>query len=123
MSAVAITNQPELITDDPRRDADASGVFAELQDYFRISRELGGLLTQSQAARILNVATGSISSLVLRGRLSCAMVAGVRMVSASEILALRKERSSEARAVGGRGLKSPSLAELTKAAWEDTLKD
>ena len=119
MSA-AITNQPELISDDPRREPTQAGILAELQDFFRISKELRGLLTQSQAAKMLGVAHGSISSLVVRGRLSSAMVAGVRMVSAAEILALHKERSAEDRALGGRGLKVPSLSTLVEAAWQDT---
>jgi hypothetical protein len=42
------------------------------------------------------------------------------MVSAAEILALHKERSAEDRALGGRGLKVPSLATLVEAAWQDT---
>jgi hypothetical protein len=42
------------------------------------------------------------------------------MVSAAEILALHKERSAEDRALGGRGLKVPSLSTLVEAAWQDT---
>lgn len=112
------TEQFDLISDDPRCES-SMGIMEELREFFTASKELGGLLSQSQAARILNVGTGSISSLVLRGRLSTRMIAGVRMVSAAEVLAFHREKQSEARNAGGRGIKSPSLSELVESAKAD----
>lgn len=117
-SMVAGALQADMFPDLPSSDA-SCGVVAELRQFYRASRELRGLLTQSQASRILNCQTGVISNLISRGRLSFREVAGVRMVSAAEILALHKERDSESRNVGGRGLKAPSLSQLADAAWDD----
>jgi hypothetical protein len=115
--------QDEFELADQRREVPSSGVVAEIRQIYRASKQYGGLLSQSQAARILCVGSANISSLVLRGRLSSVWVAGVRMVSGAEVLALHKERSAEDRALGGRGLKSPSLASMVDAAWQDILQD
>lgn len=122
MSTPAAAQQYDLITDDPRVDSDSS-FLAELGEYLRAARELRGLMTQSQAKRILQVPSGQISTWITRGRLSSRMVVGVRMVSAAEVVALHKERQHEIRKSGGRGIKAPSLAELAQAAWEDMAQD
>jgi hypothetical protein len=118
MSASVTAQQFDLISDDPRRESHP-GMFAEFAEFYRASRELRGLLTQAQAAKILGVQRGQIGSWITRGRLSSRFVADVRMVSAGEVLALYKERQEEIRKSGGRGVKAPSLSELAQAAWED----
>lgn len=122
MSSPAAVQQFDLITDDPRVDSEP-GLIAELSEYLRAARDLRGLMTQSQAKRILQVPSGQISTWITRGRLSSRMVVGVRMVSAAEVVALLKERQHEIRKSGGRGVKAPSLAELAQAAWEDMAQD
>lgn len=114
--AYLTAEQFDFPLDDPRVE---SSTFAELREFWDASKRLGGLLTQSQAARILGVGPGSISNLVLNERLSCATVAGVRMVSAVEVMVLHKERLKGIKNAGGRGLKGPSLAELVKLASDD----
>jgi len=111
-------SQADMFPDLPAGDS-TCGVFAELREFWRASQELGGLLTQTQAARILDVPTGQLCTWVRRGRLTSREVAGVRMVSALEVLVLRRERDAKDRHVGGRALKAPSLAELAAAARAD----
>lgn len=115
MPSAVTAEQFELVTDDPRRDS----ISDELRQWWKASREMRGLLTQSQAALILGVQTGQIGSWVSRGRLSSRVVAGVRMVGGAEVAALLQERNREIRCSGGRGVKAPSLASLADAAWED----
>jgi hypothetical protein len=122
-SMPAVIAQDEFELKDARIESPSCGVFAELRDFYKASKALGGLLTQTQAARILEIHSGSISSLVLRGRLSSVVVGGIRMVSAAEILALHKERSAADRSLGGRGLKAPVLSDMIEGAWEDILKE
>jgi len=110
--------QPELISDDPRCE-DSQGIMADIREFVASSRECGGLLTVGQAAKILDVSSGQVSSWALRGRIKSKMVLGVRMVSAGEVLALRRERSTEALKTGGRGHKAASLADLVFSAWQD----
>lgn len=110
--------QPELISDDPRCE-DSQGIMADVREFVAASREFGGLLTSGQAAKILDVSSGQVSSWALRGRLRSKMVLGVRMVSAGEVLALRRERSSGVLQTGGRGHKAASLSDLVSAAWDD----
>jgi hypothetical protein len=117
VSAVAI--QTELISDDPRRESESSGVVADLRDFIRASRELGGLLTTGQAANILGVPPGSVRTWVMRGRLTSRQILGVQMVGAPEVLALRRQRASEGVATGGRGIKAPSLRAMAEEAWRD----
>jgi len=77
------------------------------------------LITVSQAAKILDVTSGQVSTWAGRGRIKAKVVLGVRMVSAGEVLALRRERASEGVRTGGRGMKAASLADMVSAAWED----
>jgi len=109
--------QADLITDDPR--CEASVGVSDLREYWNATRDLHGLITQSQAARILGVQSGQIGNWTSRGRLSSRVVAGVRMVSAGEVAALLKERQTEIRRAGGRGVKAPSLAGLVEDAMKD----
>jgi len=111
--------QPELISDDPRRDAESTGVLADLRAFVQASRELGGLLTSGQAAKILGVQSAAVGVWVRRGRLSARDVLGVQMVSAPEVLALHRQRFAEGVAPGGRGNKAPSLSVLAAEAWRD----
>lgn len=114
----ANAQQFDLITDDPRTESHP-GMLAEFAEFYRASRDLRGLLTQAQAARILGVQSGQVGAWVTRGRLSSRVVADVRMVSAAEVLALYKERSVEIRKGAGYGVKAPSLADLAEAALAD----
>jgi len=115
MSAIT-AEQFDLITDDPRVECSS---LSELRQFWQASKELGGLLTQSQAARILNVDAGCIHMWIQRGKLQSREVAGVRMVGGVEITALLRQRKTEAKNVGGRGHKSPSLCDLIEAAKAD----
>ena len=119
MSSAAI--QADLISDDPRREAE-KGVFAEFAEFYQASKELHGLLTQSQAKRMLGVSSGHLGTWISRGRISSRVISGVRMVSAGEVLALVKERQTE-KSEGGRGHKAPSLANMVEDAYNDLLKD
>jgi len=112
--------QFDLISDDPRVQPSA---LTELRDFWRASKELGGLLTQSQAARILDVPPGCISMWIQRGKLQAREIAGVRMVSGLEVTAILRQRQTEAKSLGGRGLKTPSFTSLVDAAREDLLSD
>lgn len=119
----ATADQFDLISDDPRRDSRPAGALADFVKFYRESRAHHGLLTQGQAARILDVSTSHVTTWVRRGRLSCVEIAGLRMVSAAEILALHKEREQGIKAVGGRGIKAPSLTELARSSFEDCFGD
>ena len=112
--------QFDLISDDPR--AELSSI-AELRQFWKASREMGGLLTQAQAAKILDVPRGSIGTWIQRGKLKSFEVAGVNMVGGLEITALLRQRKTEALCVGGRGLKPASLSDMVSAAWEDLLSE
>lgn len=114
--SVAIT-QYDLITDDPR--VEFVGVRAGIHEFIQSSKDLGGLLTPTQAAKILDVTSGQISVWAARGRIRSKVVLDVKMVSASDVLALHKERTEEGIRTGGRGMKAPSLADMAKAAWND----
>lgn len=118
MKSMAHAAQFDLITDDPRIEVQ-KGVLAELVSFVEASKEHRGLLTMSQAAKILGVPSGQVSTWTSRGRISSMEVLGVKMVSASEVLALYKERKAEVKSKGGAGLKAPSLAEIAGAAWDD----
>lgn len=118
MSA-AVALQPELISDDPRRETESTGVLADLRAFLTATRELGGLLTAGQAAKILGVHSSSIGVWVRRGRLTARDVLGVQMVSAPEVLALHRQRLAEGVAPGGRGHKAPSLRAMAEEAWRD----
>jgi len=115
MPSAITAEQFELVSDDPRRES----ISDELRQWWQASREMRGLLTQSQAALILGVSGGQVGVWVKRGRLSSRVVAGVRMVGGAEVTALLHERNAEVRCAGGRGIKAPSLASLADAAWED----
>lgn len=110
--------QAELITDDPRLEG-SQGILADVREFMDASRECGGLLTVGQAAKILGVSSGHLSAWAGRGRIKAKVVLGVRMVSAGEVLALRRERLSQGISVGGRGHKAASLADMVSAAWQD----
>lgn len=121
MGAVT-AEQFDLITDDPRRE-EYPGMMAEISQFYQASRELGGLLGQSQAARILEVNQGMITKWINKGRLQSRVVAGVRMVSGAEVKALYLERANGERLKGGRGNKAPTLVELTNLAWQDCFEN
>ena len=111
--------QIDLIDDDPRV-APQKGPLAELIEFVQASKEMRGLITTGQAAKILSVPTSQVSVWVSRGRLSSRSILGARMVSAAEVLALFKERTEEGiRKSGGRGIKAPCLSGLAEAAWDD----
>lgn len=114
---MAVALQAELISDDPR--CESQGIMADIREFMDASRECGGLLTVGQAAKILDVPSNQVSAWAGRGRIKAKVVLGVRMVSAGEVLALRKERDSDGVSLGGRGRKSASLAGLVSAAWQD----
>lgn len=117
MSAAAV--QPELINDDPRCET-SKGVIGEVRAFVDASREMSGLLTCGQAAKILGVSSGNVSTWVARGRLRARCVLGVKMVSGGDVLAFYKERTEQGiRRSGGRGVKAPTFVDLAKAAWED----
>jgi len=112
--------QFELITDDSRAPICS---LTQLRQFWKDSKELGGLLTQAQAAKILDVSPGNITTWIQRGKLQFRTVAGVRMVGGFEITALLRQRKTEALSVGGRGYKAPSLSDMIEAAREDLLSD
>jgi hypothetical protein len=114
--ATTTAEQFDLISDDPRRE---SGIFDELLDFVRASKEHRGLITMTQAARLLGVTAGQVSVWVSRGRLSIVTMMGVKMVSAGETLALMNERRAGEVRKGGRGNKAPDLADFASAAWDD----
>lgn len=116
---MSVAAQSELITDDPRCEGSFSDDWKELRRFWELSREHHGLLSTGQAAKILNIPSGHVSALRSNGRLSSFVVLGSRMVSASEVMALRKERDEGVRHAGGRGLKAPSLVELAKSVMDD----
>lgn len=109
--------QAELISDDPR--CELASAASDFRLWYQAQKEMRGLLTQAQAALLLGVSRGQVGVWVQRGRLSSRVVAGVRMVGGGEVAALLKERQTEIRSAGGRGVKAPSLASLIDAAWED----
>lgn len=115
----AATAHPELISDDPRRETESSGIIADLRAFARSSREMGGLLTTGQAAAVLKVPPSSVRVWVHRKRLSSVRILGVVMVSAPEVLAMHRQRLSEPLPVGGRGNKAATVSEMAKEAWED----
>lgn len=115
---MAVAAQAELISDDPRCEP-AQGIMADVREFIQASKDFHGLLTPGQACKILDVSPGQMSVWLRRERLRSKVVLGVRMVSAGEVMALHKERSSEVRSVGGRGHKAASLSELAAAAWDD----
>lgn len=114
---MAVALQAEFAIDDPRHES--QGIMADIREFMDASRECGGLLTVGQAAKILDVSPGHISTWAGRGRIKAKVVLGVRMVSAGEVLALKKERDSEGIRTGGRGRKAASLADLVSFAWQD----
>jgi hypothetical protein len=114
---MAVALQSEFAIDDPRQES--QGIMADIREFMDASRECGGLLTVGQAAKILDVSPGHISTWAGRGRIKAKVVLGVRMVSAGEVLALKKERDSEGVSLGGRGRKAASLADMVSAAWQD----
>lgn len=116
---IAAVTQTELISDDPRRETESAGIVADLKEFLKSSREMGGLLTTGQAAAVLNVAPGSVRSWVLRGRLSSTRVLGIVMVAAPEVLAFHRQRLSEGLSVGGRGHKAASIRDMAREAWND----
>lgn len=109
--------QFDLITDDPRTEF--PGIRAGILEFIHASKEMGGLLTMTQAAKILDVTSGQISVWASRGRIRSRVVLEVKMVAASDVIALHKERTQEGLRTGGRGMKAPSLADMAKAAWDD----
>jgi hypothetical protein len=114
--SVAVT-QYDLITDDPR--VEFAGVRAGIQEFVQATKELGGLLTMTQAGKILDVPSSQVSVWAARGRIRSKVVLDVKMVSAGDVMALHKERTEEGIRTGGRGMKAPSLADIAKAAWDD----
>jgi hypothetical protein len=118
---VVTAEQFDLITDDPRREG-YQGLLAELREFHAATQELGGLLTQGQAAKILNVSASQVGVWTSRGRLRSRCVAGVRMVAAGEVTALLRERMAGVVHPVGRGHKAPSLADVAKAAWADVFE-
>lgn len=116
----AVIHQPELIDDDPRCEASTSEILGEWKRFRQLSKEHGGLLTSSQAAKILDVSNAQMGTWRARGRITGFVILGTCMVPAPEVLALLKERQEGIRQSGGRGMKAPSLAELARAAYEDT---
>lgn len=110
--------QAELITDDPRIEG-SQGIMADIREFVQASRECHGLLTMGQAAKILDVGANQVSVWVARGRIKSKFVLGVKMVSASEVLALYRERAAEGVKKGPRGLSAPLLADLAASAWQD----
>ena len=117
--SVAAIHQAELISDDPRCDATSAEIIGEWKRFRQLSKEHGGLLTTGQAGKLLGVPPGQISTWILRGRFTSFKVLGARMVPAPEVVALLKQRKSEDLSQGGRGHKSPSLAELARTMWDD----
>jgi hypothetical protein len=113
------TLQAELISDDPRREAESTGAVEDLRSFIRSFREMGGLLTTGQAAAVLKVPPSSVRTWVLRGRLKSVRILDVVMVSAPEVLALHRQRISEPLPTGGRGNKAATIPDMAKEAWED----
>jgi hypothetical protein len=110
--------QADLITDDPRCES-PQGIMEDIREFVRASKECNGLLTVGQASKILDVGSNQISVWAARGRIKSRVVLGVRMVSAGEVVALRRERAEGVVPVGGRGNKAASLADMVAEAWKD----
>jgi len=111
--------QLELITDDPRVKETVRGVVQEWKAFRATSKEVGGLITRSQAAKILDSTTDVICTWIRRGRLTGYNFLGTHFCSSKEVLLLAKERLEGNISKGGRGKKAPSLAEMVKAAKSD----
>ncbi len=116
----ASAEQFDLITDDPRAEEKGPKAIQEWKRFRALQKEYGSLLTGGQAARILGVSPGQVGSWVGRQRFTSFSVMGSRMIPASEVIALYKERTEQGIRTGaGQGAKAPSLAEMAKLMWDD----
>jgi hypothetical protein len=115
----ANATQFDLISDDPRCEPEKGGLAAEFHEFVQAQRELGGLLTPKQAARILGVGVNHMTCWQARGRITSRVVLGVRMVSGAEVLALYRQRLKEGVKIGRPVRGTPSLVDLAKEARSD----
>lgn len=112
--------QFDLITDDPRTDDAGPSAIKEFRRFRSLQKEHGNLLTSGQAARILGVPSSQVSAWVARQRFTSFVCMGARMIPASEVIALYKERTEQGIRTGaGQGMKAPSLAEMARLMWDD----
>lgn len=115
MSNASTVEQFELINDDPRVDEADLGPLELLRAWRKAHAEHpGGLLARPLAAEILGVSGGHIATWCGRGRLTDVVIGPCRLVPADEVIALWKERKEQGLAVGGRGHKLPSMAEVIR---------
>lgn len=106
--------QYELITDDPRVDAEELGPLQVIRAYREAKKLHGDLISRPLACEILGVSGGQLAVWCIRGRLTDVAIGPVKLVPSDEVIALWKERHQGGFAVGGRGHKLPSMADVVR---------
>ena len=113
---------PELISDDPRCESPVAGVYLEWKRFRELSKEYGGLLTTGQAAKLLDVTTSYLSTMISRGRFTRFTVLGSSMIPAPEIILFAKQRAEGSFRAGGRANQSVSLGDLVNQGFADNVE-
>lgn len=113
MTVDAVT--PELISDDPRREVDASPL-AEAKRFMAFIKRGGGL-TCGQLAKVAEVHPSTVSTMLARGRLKFETYFDTRWIPRAECRAYLAMHLSGERMAGG--LKAPPISEM----WKATVKD
>jgi len=110
---------PELITDDPRREVEDSPI-SEARRFIAFMKQGGGLMA-SQLAKCADVKPQAIQTKLVRGRLKYETFFGVKWIPREECQAylVSKIIRQEEAHTQGRGIKSPSIAEMFKATNEE----
>lgn len=95
----------------------------EVREFVAAYRDCGGLMTVSQAARLLGVHAGCVSGHTRSGRLSSRVVLGLKMIPASEVFAFYREKVAGNVSPGRypKGVVVPTAAEGADAAWNEAL--
>lgn len=112
--------QFELISDDPRVDAEKIGPLQLFRAFRKAREEHGELLARPLAAEILGVTPSQLSVWVSRGRFTDVVIGPVKLIPANEVEAMWRERSENGNAVGGRGKKLPSMSEVLRLGSQIT---
>ena len=107
--------QYDLIDSDPRHEIAEPGVLEQLATWRKCCKEHGGLMSQVQAATLAGVAVDTIYGKVRRGHFTVYELFGLKCLPVDEIVMYLKERDSEEKAKGGRGLKKPRYFDLLRA--------
>lgn len=105
---------PELISDDPRRDA--SGPLSELQRLAEAVDLHGPLISTGQASRVLGCSGQQVAVYAQRGKFTRIEVLGGVMVPVEEIREYKKLKEAGALPHAGRGHRAVPMSELVKAS-------